>query len=93
MLGVSPRSVERWVRHYDELGCPGLQDEGRPGRTPRLTHDQLDQLARDISEHPRLLGYLNAAWTGSLLQWHIREHFGVALGLRQCQRILRRLKH
>jgi transposase len=91
LLGVSLRSVERWVRYYDEFGCSGLRDDYKSGRTSRLTHEQLGQLARDVSRHPRLLGYLNAAWTGSLLQRHIEQRFGVALGLRQCQRILRRL--
>src|SRR5438094_10336743 len=37
LLGDAPRSVEYWVRRFEERGLGGLVDVQRSGRDPRLT--------------------------------------------------------
>jgi transposase len=40
---------------------------------------------------PRELGHAQNLWDGRLLSHHLREAYGVALGVRQCQRLFRTL--
>jgi transposase len=35
-LGDAPRTVENWVRRFEEKGLAGLQEGPRPGRPSRL---------------------------------------------------------
>ena len=36
LLGDSPRTVEYWVRRFEQNGLAGLQEGDRPGRPGRL---------------------------------------------------------
>ena len=37
LLGDAPRTVEYWVRRFEEEGLTGLVEGERPGRPPRLS--------------------------------------------------------
>ncbi|HVK10738.1 MAG TPA: helix-turn-helix domain-containing protein, partial [Gemmataceae bacterium] len=38
-LGVTPRTVQRWLNAYLDRGIDGLRPRKAPGATPKLTDD------------------------------------------------------
>ena len=91
LLGDSPRSVAYWVQRFRRDGSAGLQEGDHPGRTRRLTPEQMVSVAKILRSPARHAGMEVNLWDGkSLSAWIEREH-GVALGVRQCQRLFRHL--
>jgi len=89
LLGDSPRTVEYWVQRFEDKGLAGLVEGDRPGRTTRLTPEQLEQIERVLRRTPREVDLGVTLWDGKTLSaWIEREH-GVELGVRQCQRLFR----
>ena len=87
-LGCSPRSIARWVRSYRLVGCNALRVVHGAGRPARLTEAQWHQLHADLLATPSAAGFSQTQWCGKLLMAHLQRRFGVAMGLRQCQRLL-----
>jgi len=87
--GRSPRAVEYWVRRFSKEGVGGLQEKKRPGRPSKLNDQQLEMLRRDLEKGPGSVGQEEDRWTGPLLQSHLAEYYGVDVGVRQCQRMIR----
>ena len=44
LLGDAPRTVEYWVRRFEEKGLAGLQGGPRPGRPGRLNPQQVAEI-------------------------------------------------
>jgi len=44
LLGDAPRTVEYWVRRFEEKGLAGLQEGQRPGRPSRLNPQQVAEM-------------------------------------------------
>lgn len=91
LLGHSPRTIESWVHRFEESGFAGLREEERPGRPCALDEKAMDTLGQHVRKSPRSFGYHQNLWDGKLLSHHIREELGVDLGVRQCQRLFRKL--
>jgi transposase len=91
-FGESTRSVERWVSAYKLGGIEKLRDAPHPGRPARLPASSIDALAVELRAPPSGLGLGQTRWTGSLVAAHVARRYGVRLGARQCQRLLRRLQ-
>jgi transposase len=91
-LGEHPATVQRWVHRFAARGCGGLREVPRPGRPGRLASADRAKAEQDLRASPRTLGYDQDRWDGQLLARHLRQHYGVRLGSRQCQRLLRRLE-
>ena len=89
--GRSPRSVEHWVRRYQNSGFGGLLEKGRPGRPSSLTHAQAARLQRHLLADPVRCGWPDKRWSGPLLRAHLARGYGLSLSLRQSQRLLKRL--
>lgn len=89
LLDQSPRSVQYWIRSFQEAGMAGLRERERPGRPRRLRPGQLERLRRQVCARPGEAGYAEQRWDGRLLKRHLRSVYRVSLGLRQCQRLLR----
>jgi transposase len=90
-LGQDPVTVQRWVHAFNADGFAGLQEGERAGRPSRLGPEHWSELERVLRQSPRALGYGQNLWDGKLLAHHLREHFDLDLGVRQCQRIFRQL--
>lgn len=91
LFGEDASTVQRWVRRFEERGLEGLREGERPGRPRQLDADQWRQVAADLRRTPRAFGLEATLWDGPLLAEHLRRRFGIALGVRQCQRLFRQL--
>ena len=91
LLGHSPRTVANWVGRFERRGFAGLEERERPGRPAALDVGTLEQVGQDLRRDPRQLGYAQNLWDGKLLSHHLAETYQVHLGVRQCQRLFRRL--
>ena len=91
MLGDSPRTVAYWVQRFEAEGLSGLADADRSGRPSRLNEQQLQLIEEALRSDPSQYGLTGNLWDGKLLSHFISQEFGVKLGVRQCQRLFRRL--
>lgn len=85
------RTVQRWVTRFERDGFDGLREGERPGRPRSLTAEQWEALGQDLRQRPRDFGHAQVPWDGKLLSEHLRKHYRVRLGIRQCQRIFRQM--
>ncbi|MFP4193103.1 MAG: helix-turn-helix domain-containing protein [Candidatus Hydrogenedentota bacterium] len=88
LLGCGRRTVQYWVRQYNERGLPGLLEDDRPGRPPKLGRETLARLEADLQREPAAFGYDRRTWDSNLVCWHLKRHYDVNLGPRQCQRLV-----
>jgi len=91
LLGQNPVTVQRWVNAFNADGFAGLQEGERSGRPAQLQPDQWAALERELRQSPRSLGYGQNLWDGKLLAHHLLRQHHIALGVRQCQRLFRKL--
>ena len=92
IFGEDPRTVERWVKRFNEKGFNALREGVRSGRHSKLTSQQMDQIGSDLRKNPGEFGYEQNLWDGKLLMHHIWEKFHVKIGVRTCQLIFHRLE-
>ena len=88
-FGEDPRTIERWVHAHEKDGAGGLHDHHGGGRPARLSVNQARHVAQELGASPLECGYDAGKWNGRLLELHLEGRYGVRLGVRQCQRILR----
>lgn len=91
LFGQSARTVQYWVQRFERSGFAGLQETERSGRPACLDASTLEEVGRDLRRDPRDLGYAQNLWDGKLLSHHLATAYGVALGVRQCQRLFAQL--
>ena len=91
LFGHSPRTVQYWIHRFEESGFAGLEETPRPGRPSRIEEAVLEEISQQLRRSPRELGYAQNLWDGKLLTHHLKERFGISLGVRQCQRLFRQL--
>ena len=92
VFGDDPRSVERWVREFQQHGIEALREKPHPGRQATLADAQMRQLELALKSVPRELGYAADVWSNKLLRAEILRRFGVTLSARHCQRLFRILR-
>jgi transposase len=76
-LGITPRSVQRWLNAYLERGPDGLRPRQARGATPKLTADLAPLLQRWVIEGPAEQGLDRANWTYAELADHLYKTKGV----------------
>src|SRR6201997_4454322 len=91
LLGDAPRSVEYWVRGFEEKGLAGLREGERTGRPRRLDEKQLREISSALRRMPRDMGLGGNLWDGKTLAAGIAQRYEMELGVRQCQRLFRDL--
>jgi len=91
LFGQSRRTVQYWVRRFEESGFSGLRDSFRPGRPPTMTEAIRQAIGIDLRQSPFEFGYSQGLWDGKLLSHHLRERYKVNIGPRQCQRVFHQL--
>ena len=91
LLGDAPRTVQYWVRRFEQEGFAGLADADRPGRPKKLDNQQLAEINRALRSTPREFGLSTNIWDGKTLSEFIQRQFKIDIGVRQCQRLFRQL--
>lgn len=76
-LDVTRGSINRWLQWYEAVGLDGLVTGKAPGAAPRLTEEQLADVARQIEAGPQAAGYGIGVWTGPMIADYIEQRFGV----------------
>lgn len=87
----SPRTVQYWVRRFEQRGFTGLKDADRTGRPCAITDKIRHILEKDLRCSPRKLGYHQNLWDGKLLSHHLAKKKNIDLGVRQCQRLFNQM--
>jgi transposase len=90
-LGVTRRSVERWVKAYRAHGVAGLRSRKRPGRRRRIDEAQRRRIAEVALKGPEAFGYLKNEWSVRLLARHLTRELGIEISRAHVWRILRDL--
>jgi transposase len=85
LLGDAPRTVEYWVRRFEEKGLTGLVEGERSGRPRRLSDAQLEEINSALRQTPDSVGIARGLWDGKGLAAFIKKRYGIKLGVRQCQ--------
>lgn len=92
IMQASPRTIANWIHSINDSGSISvLRDKQKPGRSPRLSDEQLLDLQNDILQRPSELGIDANLWDGKTLSHHIKRRFGITIEVRQCQRIFKTL--
>jgi transposase len=85
LLGHGPRTIQYWVRGFEENGFAGLEDTPRPGRLSLINEAIRNGIGVDLRCSPREFGYAQNLWDSKLLSHHLSKHYNVQLGERQCR--------
>lgn len=92
IMQTSPRAIANWVHNLNETGdIEILRDKIKPGRTPKLSQEDLLDLKERIQKHPIESGMDANLWDGKSLSHFIKKRYGVQLHVRQCQRLFKKL--
>jgi transposase len=87
--GMDRQTLRDWVHRYNAEGLAGLRDRPHPGPTPRLTPEQLAELARVVDDGPDPATDGVVRWRRVDLQAVIARRFGVQLHERSVGKVLR----
>jgi len=77
LIGVDVSSVKRWKRAAAEGGNAALAAKPNRGRPPRLTLEQMQELAQMVRTGPLAAGFRTNLWTCRRVAQVIRDRFGV----------------
>jgi len=91
LFGENRRTVQRWVKTFEQHGLDGLREGERPGRPKSLTAQKWKALGNDLRKSPDKFDLTGHLWDGNLLSEHLHRHYGVTLGVRQCQRLFKQM--
>ena len=87
ILGHSPRTVEYWVKQFNNRGLVSLLDRPRTGRPSRISDEIMDKIDQDLRKDPHDFGYKQNMWDGILLRQHLMDHYSIEMGVRHCQNL------
>ena len=76
-LGITPRTVQRWLNAYLERGLDGLQVRKPPGPAPTLTDELAPALRQWVIDGPAKQGLDRANWTYPELADHLFRTRGI----------------
>lgn len=88
-IGVSLRSVQRYIKEYIEMGHNRFFEKRPPGNLALLSQSQKDELIQDLGESPTIFGYALTEWTPATLALHIEDKFRIIMSLELCRSMLR----
>ena len=89
--GMDRQTLRDWVHRYNAEGLAGLRDRPHPGPMPRLTQEQLTELARIVEAGPDPGTDGVVRWRRVDLKALIETRFAVRLHERSVGKVLRRL--
>jgi len=90
-LGMSTRSVQRWLNAYLERGVEGLAPRKAPGAKAKIPEALADEVRRWVIEGPAKQGLDRANWTHEELAEQLGRTHGVRTSRSAVQRLCRQL--
>lgn len=81
-LGVSARSVQRWVRLVESGGESALANRPHPGRPPKLDCGQAATVLSWLDRSPRDFGFPTERWTARRVAELVDQELGVRMNHR-----------
>lgn len=87
--GMDRQTLRDWVHRFNELGPDGLRDIRSKGHPPRLSKEQLAELADMVETGPDRAVHGVVRWRRVDLKRVIEERFGVAYHERTIGKILK----
>jgi transposase len=90
-LGTSRKNVSRWYRRWQQDGEEALRSRGAPGRTPKVTREQLAEVEQALLAGARANGFPTDLWTLPRVAQVIERLTGVAHHPGHVWRLLRGL--
>lgn len=91
MFGVSLETIEKWEKLFLVYGLKGLRSKKSSGRPPKLTKSQKHQLASIIEAGPAAAGLSGNCWRSPMIQYLIKEKFGVFYSIHYLSQLLKNL--
>jgi transposase len=91
ILQVSTEAVRGWIKRFFLDGIRGLEAKKSPGRRPKLTKAQRQELARLIDAGPAKAGLVGNCWRSPMIQHLIQERFGVFYSVNYLSQLLRNM--
>jgi transposase len=85
-LGITPRTVQRWLNRYLEHGLAGLLTRKAPGAQAKVPAALADEVRRWVIEGPQAQGLDRANWTHAELAGHLLRTHGVRASRSAVQR-------
>jgi transposase len=89
--GVDRQTLRDWVHRFNAAGPDGLFDNWTDGPTPRLSPEQLDELAKIVESGPDRKVHGVVRWRRIDLSRVIAERFGVDYHQRYVGKLLKKL--
>jgi transposase len=90
-LGVTPRTVQRWLNAYLDRGLDGLRPRKAKGATPKVPPALADEVRRWVIEGPAQQGLDRANWTHAELADHLHKTHGIRASRAALGRLCRKL--
>ncbi len=90
-LGISPRSVQRWLNAYLDGGLAALRPRKAKGRAAKIPAALGDAVRRWVLEGPAKQGLDRANWTHAELADHLLKTHGIAASRSAMQRFCAKL--
>jgi transposase len=90
-LGISPRTVPRWLNAYHDRGVDGLTPKKAKGAAAKVPADLADEVKRWVVEGPAKQGLDRANWTYAELADHLLKAKGVRASRSAVGRFCRKL--
>jgi len=92
LFGNSPRTISNWIKRINATGdIENLRSKKQPGRPPRLSEEQKQELKQIIQEAPESHGITSNIWDGKSLSAYIEKHYAIVMKTRTCQRLFHQL--
>ena len=90
-LGITPRTVQRWLNAYLAGGLGGLKPRKAKGRDPVIPAHKADEIRRWVIQGPVEQGLDRANWTHAELAGHLFKTHGISASRSAMQRFCRKL--
>lgn len=92
-LGVTEGAVSQWFKKAKVQGKEALRRHPAPGRQPKLTSQQREQLPGLLARGAEAFGFRGQVWTTKRVAELIKQTFGVSYHPAHCSRLLRSVRY
>jgi transposase len=89
-LGITPRTVQRWLNAYLGGGLDALRRRKAKGKAPTIPAHMADEIRRWVIAGPAEQGLDRANWTHAELADHLRKTHGISASRSAMQRFGRK---